>query len=264
MRKFLFPAVFSLLLASSALTTRAETRFATPSTGIQAVVDMSGPHDTIMIASGCYHESVNIIPDKYDLQLVGDGGVIIDGTTTNPNVFLTVGIFIGSTSVTVRGLTVQNFIFGIDLEGTGGNTVRNCNLINNAFGINCSTGTEESNSSAPAPTVFDDNVVTNSTTSSSSSIGIFLTECQNVTVSHCQVYCNGTGIQVTSASIECKISHNDVFNNTGSGIQVETGCHDNLITQNTVFGNHPNMSPDASDGTDPNSTNFWTHNTVGQ
>ena len=75
---------------------------------IKAAMDQAQPGDTIMISGTC---NENVVVNKDGITLDGDDSAVIDGSGVDRAV-----IFIrGRQDVTIKGLTVQNGIYGIEI-----------------------------------------------------------------------------------------------------------------------------------------------------
>ena len=164
---------------------------------IQAAIDAAKPGDIIQVASGTYNERV--IVDK-PLTLVGEDGstTIIDGNG--------IGIVVHSNAsdVEIRGFTVQN---GGDFPNSGiligncvRNTIRDCIVRNNAFGVEL----HESN----------DSIIVGNTIMNNSDTAILIRDSSNSEVHNNIIANNSMGVWITSnSSLLNMFYHNNFIDN---------------------------------------------------
>jgi parallel beta-helix repeat protein len=155
-------------------------------------------------------ERDNIAVDGAGHTLLGDGsgsGVFLDGRS----------------NVTIKGITIEAFEYGIYSNSSSGNTLSANRIINNTFGIMLDYFSNNNNVSA--------NNVTNSTNS-----GIWLFSSSNNGVSANNVTNNGYGILLDSSSYNT-ISANSVTNNNDYGIRLNSYSNGNSVSANNITNN---------------------------
>ncbi|GKZ12474.1 hypothetical protein HAL_03550 [Haladaptatus sp. T7] len=133
-----------------------------------------------------------------DVVLDGNGHVI-DGHTFREN---TTGIAVTGRNVTVRDLTAVNWTFGVRYEGARGGTVTNVTTWHTGDGVTVSDSPESRVGRVTATNGFtgifvrdsDGSVVSNGVVRDMSSVGLFVADSRDVTVSNASVVRSKTGI----------------------------------------------------------------------
>ena len=135
-----------LLLCAPALPSVASTLTVQPGQSIQSAVNAANPGDTVLVKGGTYTESVLIATNSNGVPLNGLSLVGTNGATLNgPNVEPINGITVGASNVTIKGLTVEHYDFGIVVTSTNNPlnntvTVSNTRIFNNYVGYNLNSG----------------------------------------------------------------------------------------------------------------------------
>jgi parallel beta-helix repeat protein len=172
---------------------------------IQLAVNAAGPGDTIRILSGLYQEDVII--DKSDLTLIGDGAATTIVKAANTTTYGVFRIGFDVSHISIAHLTIRDHIkAGIYLGAADDITISYCIISHNTFyGINCDA--EVTNS------IFENNIISDNS-----------------------VY----GILLDDSSTNNILTHNIIHNGISYAIKIDSGSNHNTIQKNTITSNEAN------------------------
>lgn len=212
-----------------------------PFNTIQEGIDFAGPGDTLSIASGTYHENINI-SKRIDLYGENPEETIIDAegnssaavTCSNVNGIIIEGLKItnsGVSGIRCEGNSIvklrRNIISGNGQHGIYADATSSVNIINNVIYGNSSSGIELQ---GRAGSICNNTIVGNSRNGISCAMGGSLRIVNNIVVN------NGSYGLLCASSPAPQISFNDVHGNSDgnySGCSAGTGD----ISSDPVFVN---------------------------
>ena len=199
---------------------------------IQAAVAAAQSGDVIKIFPGTYHETVYI--DKDDIVL---SGVVIDGAwpVMEGESRLNDAVLYSGNDITVENLQIQHYK-GNAIMGQAGNNflIRNNNIIDTGvYGIFPEFGTN--------------GLVTHNVLSGIEDAAIYIGMCDNIHVSHNEVFNNVAGIEIEN-SRHSIVENNYAHDNTGGilvfitpGLPIKT-TFDTIVRNNFIVNNNtPNF-----------------------
>ena len=199
---------------------------------IQAAVAVAQSGDVIKIFPGTYHETVYI--DKDDIVL---SGVVIDGAwpVMEGESKLNDAVLYSGNDITVENLQIQHYK-GNAIMGQAGNNflIRNNNIIDTGvYGIFPEFGTN--------------GLVTHNVLSGIEDAAIYIGMCDNIHVSHNEVFNNVAGIEIEN-SRHSIVENNYAHDNTGGilvfitpGLPIKT-TFDTIVRNNFIVNNNtPNF-----------------------
>jgi parallel beta-helix repeat protein len=199
---------------------------------IQAAVAAAQSGDVIKIFPGTYHETVYI--DKDDIVL---SGVVIEGVwpVMEGASKLNDAVLYSGNDITVENLQIQHFK-GNAIMGQAGNNflIRNNNIIDTGvYGIFPEFGTN--------------GLVTHNVLSGIEDAAIYIGMCDNIHVSHNEVFNNVAGIEIEN-SRHSIVENNYAHDNTGGilvfitpGLPIKT-TFDTIVRNNFIVNNNtPNF-----------------------
>jgi parallel beta-helix repeat protein len=163
---------------------------------IQAAIDAADPGDIIQVASETYYEHVVV---NKSLTIVGEdrSTTIIDGSGTE------IVVRVNASDVEIRGFTIQNGgdspNSGIRMGSCVRNTIRDCIIRNNAFGIDLLNS--------------NDSIIVGTTIMDSSWTGIRFRDSSNNEVHNNIITNNSFGIDITEPSLSNIFYHNNFIDN---------------------------------------------------
>lgn len=210
---------------------------------IQAAVTAANANDVIELAEATYNERV-VISKSLTIQGVNKTDCIVSGTGlsgTGSGFYINNGV----TGVTIKDLTIQNFVGNgpngnAGVYAVGGNnnlTVKNTIIKDNVGGSGIYAN-------GPINTVlFDGNTISGHTNVSGAARGIVIWNGlkENITITNNEVFNNNCcGIELQEGSgTNVNISNNNVHDNgdSGMGLIGLTGPGTNTISNNTVTNN---------------------------
>jgi len=195
---------------------------------------IAGDSCILNVASGTYS-----IADEADTPLtITQDYVTIDGDEAVKPVLdgsgaasWTDGLIIWASNVVVKDLVVQNFWVassGITISGASTNTVQNCDVLNNEYGVYIESGESSS----------VDNIIQNCSIHNNS-YGVYLLSAgTGNTIQNCQIYSNTTfGIKIESTQ-GCAVLNNAVYGTGSDGIYLLYGIGSSYsILENSVYDN---------------------------
>jgi len=199
---------------------------------IQAAVAAARSGDVIKIFPGTYHETVYI--DKDDIVL---SGVVVDGAwpIMEGETRLNDAVLYSGNDITVENLQIQHYK-GNAIMGQAGNNflIRNNNIIDTGvYGIFPEFGTN--------------GLVTHNVLSGIEDAAIYVGMCDNIHVSHNEVFDNVAGIEIEN-SRHSIVENNYAHDNTGGilvfitpGLPIKTTV-DTIVRNNFIVNNNtPNF-----------------------
>jgi parallel beta-helix repeat protein len=158
---------------------------------------------------------------------ISANGITLDGnghTITGSGTGYGVLLFFSQTDVTIKNLNVENFLFGIYLHNSRGNTLTDNTLSNNKFGIYLAHS--------------NGNILTGNNVSNNVNYGIKLHVSSSNTISDNTANSNNYGIHIDFISSSNTLTGNTISNNNQYGIYLDYSSRDNTIYDN--FFNNTN------------------------
>jgi parallel beta-helix repeat protein len=201
---------------------------------IQVAVDQAKPGDTIVVASGVYHESVTIKVPGVTLkgQGGGDARPVLDGENRFENgVLATAGPF------TIENLVVRNYLKnGVIVRGADGVIFRDLR-------------TENTGEYGVFPVESANVLVERCVTSGVSDTGIYVGQSRDIVIRDSEAFDNTSGIEIEN-TINAVVENNYLHDNSGGVLvfllpeHVSKENHHNVIRNNRIENNNkPNTAP---------------------
>ena len=193
---------------------------------IQAAVDIASDGDTIIVRDGTYTENVDITKLVTIQSEKGAGSTSVTAANSDEHVF-----YVTAEDVTISGFTVTGATgekrAGIYLgDGAAHCTISNNIISNNYYGIHLDSSSN--------------NTLRNNTCHYNSQEGIFLwSSCNNNTIDNNTSYSNGGhgGIFLWKFCQNNTITNNTCHSNPDHGIKIHESSDNNLLENNACFNN---------------------------
>jgi nitrous oxidase accessory protein NosD len=236
---------------------------------IQEGIDAAGSGDTVQVAAGEYHESVQIV--KSSVSLVGQkGGTVIDGNGTMP-----VGIRLYHTppnyteNVSISGFTVRNCVKGITLSRSIYTRLRDNSMVGNTYNFGDYTlqvqDIDASNTVDGKPIYFwnyqhdrqvpadagfvaivdSQNITVRDLDLANNVQGLILKNTTDSLIENVRIHDNWDGLYLERWSNSNTIIHSSMSRNLFMGVYVSTSSS-NLIANNSMLNNAYGILLDSS------------------
>jgi len=193
------------------------------------------PGGTVSVLDGYYPTAVNITQTLHLLGYYGAASTVIDGTGSGNGI----RVRPVADGATIDGFTIQDWGFGVYLDGRSGNSLDNVTVSSNLVS-GCSTG-------AITSTYVNDASVADNTMYGSTGFAFDLfmgdgNSIQNNTVHDIA----GFGMRLQGAS-NANVSYNTVYDIDWDGLHIGLDCTDAMVSHNTVWSTNRTSSGSGFD-----------------